>query len=187
MNGFDSLEALEAAAGIDHESDDERLRNELAEADDQLLEDLVQLRKDKGLTQAMVAARMGRDKAAVSNFERLSADPHLSTVRRYAAAIGARVSHQVTDSESDSASTVLSDIAAMSFDIVWNLASSHESSGTDDASTHDLLERFVNFAPPIVVEEGAQGARVINLDDQRRLRRLRRRHDRSAEQIECNG
>jgi transcriptional regulator with XRE-family HTH domain len=46
-----------------------------------------------------VADRMGRDKAAVSNFERLSADPHLSTIRRYAAAIGAMVTHTVENFE----------------------------------------------------------------------------------------
>jgi hypothetical protein len=40
---------------------------------------------------------MRRDKAAVSNFERLSADPHQSTIRRYAAAIGAYVRHIVED------------------------------------------------------------------------------------------
>ena len=91
------LEDLERAAGLDPDSPQYRLRKALAEADDNLLEDLVRLRKAKGLTQQQVADRMHRDKAAVSNFERLSADPHLSTIRRYAAAVGARVSHQVTD------------------------------------------------------------------------------------------
>ncbi|WP_421876754.1 helix-turn-helix domain-containing protein [Mycolicibacterium wolinskyi] len=93
------LEELERAAGIDPESADSRLRRKLAQADDDLLEQLVQLRKDKGLTQQVVADRMKRDKAAVSNFERLSADPHLSTIRRYAAAIGASVEHHVQDFE----------------------------------------------------------------------------------------
>jgi transcriptional regulator with XRE-family HTH domain len=91
------LDDLARAAGLDPDSPDYRLRTALAEADDQLLEDLVRLRKDKGLTQQFVADRMHRDKAAVSNFERLSADPHLSTVRRYAAAIGACISHRVED------------------------------------------------------------------------------------------
>jgi len=94
---MDSLEELERAAGLDPDSADFRLRQQLAEADDDLIERLVQMRKDKGLTQKIVAKRMNRDVAAVSNFERLRADPHLSTIRRYAAAIGASITHQVVD------------------------------------------------------------------------------------------
>lgn len=89
------LEDIERAAGMDPDSADYRLRQQLAAADDALLESLVQMRKDKGLTQQDVATRLGRDKATVSNFERLDVDPHLSTIRRYAAAIGASVTHTV--------------------------------------------------------------------------------------------
>lgn len=96
------LEELERAAGLDPDSRDYRLRQQLAEADNELIEHLVQLRKDKGLTQKVVARRMKRDVAAVSNFERLRADPHLSTIRRYAAAIGASITHLVVDAEAPS-------------------------------------------------------------------------------------
>ncbi|QNJ91441.1 helix-turn-helix transcriptional regulator [Mycolicibacterium fluoranthenivorans] len=92
------LDDIERAAGIDPDSADYHLRDALAESDHELLEQLVALRKRKGLTQQVVAERMKRDKAAVSNFERLSSDPHLSTIRRYAAAIGAYVKHDVRDS-----------------------------------------------------------------------------------------
>ena len=94
---MDGLEELERAAGLDPDNADYQLRQQLAEADDQLIERLVQMRKDKGLTQKVVAERMKRDVAAVSNFERLRADPHLSTIRRYAAAIGASITHGVVD------------------------------------------------------------------------------------------
>lgn len=103
------LEELERAAGLDPDSPDYRLRQQLAEADDQLIEHLVQLRKDKGLTQKVVAERMKRDVAAVSNFERLRADPHLSTIRRYAAAIGASITHQVVDVDAPAAETPAED------------------------------------------------------------------------------
>ncbi|CAM3070582.1 transcriptional regulator [Mycobacterium intermedium] len=93
------LDDIERSAGLDPDSADYRLREALAQEDSELLEKLVQLRKDKGLTQQAVAERMHRDKAAVSNFERLSSDPHLSTIRRYAAAIGAIVTHGVADFE----------------------------------------------------------------------------------------
>ena len=102
---MDGLDELERAAGLDPDSPDYRLRRQLAEADDELIERLVQLRKDKGLTQKVVAERMKRDVAAVSNFERLRADPHLSTIRRYAAAIGASITHQVVDVDAPSDSS----------------------------------------------------------------------------------
>lgn len=93
------LDAIERSAGLDPDSADYRLRETLAKEDSDLLEQLVQMRKEKGLTQQVVSERMRRDKAAVSNFERLSSDPHLSTIRRYAAAIGAIVTHEVADFE----------------------------------------------------------------------------------------
>lgn len=102
---MDGLEELERAAGLDPDSADYQLRQQLAEADDQLIERLVQMRKDKGLTQKVVAERMKRDVAAVSNFERLRADPHLSTIRRYAAAIGASITHHVADIDAPPAET----------------------------------------------------------------------------------
>jgi len=95
------LDELERASGLDPASRDYRLRQQLAEADNELIERLVQMRKDKGLTQKVVAERMKRDVAAVSNFERLRADPHLSTIRRYAAAIGASITHRVVDIDAE--------------------------------------------------------------------------------------
>lgn len=95
----DPLGELLKLFGLDPDDRDERLGVELAQADTGLIEALVALREHKRLRQRDVAARMGRDQAAVSNFERLGADPHLSTVRRYARAVGARVVHEVTDAE----------------------------------------------------------------------------------------
>ncbi|MFI6296895.1 helix-turn-helix domain-containing protein [Nonomuraea sp. NPDC050790] len=63
--------------------------------DMRLVETLVSVRKDRGLTQAEVAERMGRTQPAVSDFERLGGDPHLSTIRRYALAVGVDVVHTV--------------------------------------------------------------------------------------------
>lgn len=90
-------EDLDTLLGIRDTDEYGTLRDRLADADDCLLEELVTLRKQKRLTQEEVALRMGRSKTAVSNFERLGSDPHLSTIRRYAAAIGALVTHQVRD------------------------------------------------------------------------------------------
>ncbi|BCN82792.1 helix-turn-helix domain-containing protein [Prescottella equi] len=92
--GGDFLDELDAQLADDEYA---RLRNRLAHNDDQMLEDLVTLRRTKGLSQDEVASRMNRSKTAVSNFERLGADPHLSTIRRYAAAIGALLETKVRD------------------------------------------------------------------------------------------
>lgn len=89
---MDAIDELEARLAADPYTP---LREHLARNDDQLLEDLVAMRKAKRMTQEQVAARMNRSKTAVSNFERLGADPHLSTIRRYAAAVGAWVSTRV--------------------------------------------------------------------------------------------
>lgn len=65
-----------------------------------LIERLVQVRRDRGLTQRDVAERMGCSQPNVSAFERVGGDPHMSTVRRYAVAAGARIHWQVTVEQS---------------------------------------------------------------------------------------
>ncbi|WP_089210776.1 helix-turn-helix domain-containing protein [Streptosporangium subroseum] len=81
--------------GID--LDDPAVRRESAavERDMRLIETLVRTRKQLGLSQAEVASRMERSQPSVSDFERVGGDPHLSTIRRYALAIGAEVRHTV--------------------------------------------------------------------------------------------
>ncbi|GLW96699.1 helix-turn-helix domain-containing protein [Microtetraspora sp. NBRC 16547] len=81
--------------GIDLDDPDVQRENAAIERDTRLIESLVELRKAQGVTQAQVAERMGRSQPAVSDFERLGGDPHLSTIRRYALAVGASVHHIV--------------------------------------------------------------------------------------------
>ncbi|ARO12742.1 XRE family transcriptional regulator [Propionibacterium freudenreichii] len=54
-----------------------------------LIETMVQVRKDAGLTQQQVADRMGVVQSTVAQFEG-STDPRLSSVQRYARAVGAK-------------------------------------------------------------------------------------------------
>ncbi|QTF81749.1 hypothetical protein SEA_BEEGEE_46 [Gordonia phage BeeGee] len=105
---MDIIAQLEASLGEDEYA---RLRDRLATNDDDLIENLVVLRKTKLLTQDEVAERMNRSKTAVSNFERLGADPHLSTIRRYAAAVGALIETKVSDYD-----LVRHDLKPLSFD-----------------------------------------------------------------------
>lgn len=81
--------------GLDAADPETAALGEATARDMDLIERLVQVRHDQGLTQRDVAERMGRSQPNISAFERIGGDPHLSTVRRYAAAVGARVQWQV--------------------------------------------------------------------------------------------
>ncbi len=61
------------------------------------MEALRALRKEHGLSQEVVAALMGVSQPAVSQFEHYDSNPTLSTIRRYAMAVGARLRLEVTD------------------------------------------------------------------------------------------
>ena len=74
----------------------------LAREDREMRAALVAVREAKKLTQAEIAARMGVSPQAVSKLERYDADPKLSTLRRYANAIGAIVEHRVTEDRGQS-------------------------------------------------------------------------------------
>jgi transcriptional regulator with XRE-family HTH domain len=91
--------------GIDLDDPDVQRENAAIDRDMQLIENLVKIRKDRKLTQAEVAERMERSQPAVSDFERLGGDPHLSTIRRYALAIGVEVVHTVIVSGEASATS----------------------------------------------------------------------------------
>ena len=67
----------------------------LVAADRALVRDLVAMRERSGMTQADVARAMGTDQASISRFESGHSDAHLSTVRRYAKAVGALIRHEV--------------------------------------------------------------------------------------------
>ncbi len=82
--------------GIDLDDPEVQRENAAIDRDMRLIETLVGIRRQRGMTQAEVAERMGRSQPAVSDFERLGGDPHLSTIRRYALAIGVDVHHTVS-------------------------------------------------------------------------------------------
>lgn len=94
MSEFDEL------LGIDSSDPKEILAEELVRADFAWVDQLVKLRKEHGLSQVEVAKIMGRTQSVVSDIETMSSDPRLSTLRRYALAIGAAVKHRVFQSAS---------------------------------------------------------------------------------------
>jgi predicted transcriptional regulator len=64
-----------------------------------LIEELVRLRQESELSQTQVAARMGTSQSAVARLESGDLDARLSTLERYAAALGRTVDWQVRTSE----------------------------------------------------------------------------------------
>lgn len=68
---------------------------QLVESHYELLQSLIALRKKNGLSQEVIGERMGISQPAVAAFEASDSNPTLSSVRRYAHAVGARIVHQV--------------------------------------------------------------------------------------------
>jgi predicted transcriptional regulator len=67
-----------------------------------LIEELVRARRESDLSQTEIAARMGTSQSAVARLESGELDARLSTVERYAAALGRTVDWQVRPSEESS-------------------------------------------------------------------------------------
>jgi predicted transcriptional regulator len=61
---------------------------EMAERRRRLVDELVARRRALGLSQTEVAARMGTSQSAVARLEAAAGDVRLSTIERYAAAVG---------------------------------------------------------------------------------------------------
>ena len=87
---------LDDLLGIDTDDPTQQLALELVASDRQLLRELVAHRNKADLSQLEVGRRMGVTQPAVAAFERPDADPKLSTIRRYALAVGVLVRHSVT-------------------------------------------------------------------------------------------
>lgn len=87
---------LDELLGIDLTNPSHRLARLLADQDEALVDQLVRLRKDKGLSQQDVADAMGVTQPAVARIESGERDPRLSTLRRYAHAVGALIEHTVS-------------------------------------------------------------------------------------------
>jgi len=65
-----------------------RAAYEDAEARNVFIDSLIGLRRSKSITQAQIAEDMGIAQATVSEFETESSDPRVSTLQRYARAVG---------------------------------------------------------------------------------------------------
>jgi predicted transcriptional regulator len=70
---------------------------DLAATQDELVAQLVARRRALGLSQTEVAARMGTSQSAVARLEAGAADARMSTVERYAHALGHRLAWHLQD------------------------------------------------------------------------------------------
>jgi ribosome-binding protein aMBF1 (putative translation factor) len=60
----------------------------------QLMRSLAERRRSLGLSQTLVAARMGTSQSALARLEGGESDPRVSTVERYALALGEEITHR---------------------------------------------------------------------------------------------
>jgi transcriptional regulator with XRE-family HTH domain len=97
VNGAQAGE-LDVLLGINVDDPTQQLAIQLVEADANLLSELVDARKAAGLSRADVADRMGIRPKDVGELESMGSDPCMSTLRRYALAIGVNVKHHVDSS-----------------------------------------------------------------------------------------
>jgi predicted transcriptional regulator len=65
----------------------------------ELIDELVRARRESELSQTEIAARMGTSQSAVARLESGDLDVRLSTLERYAAALGRTVNWQVRPTE----------------------------------------------------------------------------------------
>lgn len=72
---------------------------DLAQSPEALIVSLVERRRALGLSQTQVAAAMGTSQSAVARLERGDADLRLSTLDRYAAALGQQLGWVRADTE----------------------------------------------------------------------------------------
>lgn len=89
------MSTLEELLGIDPDDPKVKLARSLVDARWDMKRELIQIRKDRGLTLSCVARAMGVSEESVGEFEHYSSNPKLSYVTRYAMAVGAYVTHQV--------------------------------------------------------------------------------------------
>ena len=68
----------------------------------ELIDELVRARQDSELSQTEIAARMGTSQSAVARLESGGLDARMSTLERYAAALGRTVDWQIRPSEEPS-------------------------------------------------------------------------------------
>ena len=95
------MSTLEELLGLSPSSPEIIRAEQLADNDRALLRALVEIRHTRGLTQAAVGEIMGISQPSVAAFEAHDSNPTLATVRRYAHAVRALITHRVEPDEGE--------------------------------------------------------------------------------------
>lgn len=77
------------------ETEEDQLAADLVDAPESLVEKLVALRTQRRISTRTLAERMNRHPSQVSRFEAMDSDLRMSTILRYAYAVGARIDFDV--------------------------------------------------------------------------------------------
>ncbi|SHJ47489.1 Helix-turn-helix domain-containing protein [Tessaracoccus bendigoensis DSM 12906] len=89
------MSSLNEIFGIDPDAPEVIRARHLIENDQDLLDSLVRIRKERGLSQGDVAKILGVKQPSVADFEAHDSNPTMARIRRYADAVGALISHKV--------------------------------------------------------------------------------------------
>lgn len=130
------MDALEELFGLDPNSPETLRADFLVESDMRLLDQLIEIRKSRNLSQRDVGRIMGISQPSVAQFEAHDSNPRLSTLRRYAMAVGALVRHQV---EADTGQ--LSDGRWQRIDISWPAGVRTQTTAEQTATVHSASLR----------------------------------------------
>lgn len=85
---------LTGLLGLDMDDPTLLLAREMTKGDRRLVDKLIEIRQ-RNITQKEMAALMGVSQSAIAKFENGRRDPRLSTIRRYALALGVIVRHTI--------------------------------------------------------------------------------------------
>lgn len=91
------MDSVSQFVGLEAANAQQRLASSLVDETQDMMHDLVERRHACNMTQKNVAEVIGVSRTAITHFERYDADPKMSTIIRYALAIGARIEIKVSD------------------------------------------------------------------------------------------
>ncbi|GAB3166795.1 hypothetical protein GCM10027059_26330 [Myceligenerans halotolerans] len=86
---------LDEILGIDPDDPMDALAERLVAHDENLLDELIALRKQRGYSRSDMAREIGTTEAVIARMEQGERDPQLSLLRHYALVLQAEIRHQV--------------------------------------------------------------------------------------------
>lgn len=114
--------------GIDLTDPAQKLASDMMDSQAHMLDRLVAERQKQGLSQADLGKKMGVTQSAVAKMESGARDPHLSTLRRYAAALDMRITFAVEEAVTARGWTPIVETPMEPIGVPWRARSTERSS-----------------------------------------------------------